>query len=319
MNPTLLFVFAPLLALPVTFVLRGAGRRWLPPVAALLPAVALLPGEALALPWVMLGAGLVPATPPVALVALLAPLFALALWPRPVRPGSGARSCLLLAQGALGAVLLASDLLLLLAGFTLAGYALLAARLCDGATSPGRLPAVLGVLVLGDLAAFELALLFAKVVDYALVPSVTDGAGALASSTVLAAFAATAAGSRGALLLDARRGSELDLPLAAFALLAVPGLGWRLGGVSAALDALTAVALFTLLASGLARLLARGLPGLLALPGRGDPAAAGERAGSGSGELAGRLGTLELLLGSWGTALAGTVVLVLLLLAATLR
>ncbi|MHA7817249.1 MAG: hypothetical protein ACX93N_12285 [Pseudohaliea sp.] len=320
MNPVMLFVFAPLLALPLLPIVPGVGRRWLPPLAALLPAAALFPGEALKLPWVMLGAGLVRGTPPVAVIALLALFFARVLWPAgPARPGPRARACLLLGQGALGAALLASDLLLLLAGVTLATYALLAARLSDAGAPPGRLSAVVVVLVLGDLAAFEVALLFAKVVDHALVPSVADAAGALASSPIVAAFAATAAGSRGALLLLAGRCNGVGLSLAALALLVVPALGWRLGGGSAALGAVTAVAAFNLLAAALALLLARGLPRPIPLPGRRGTDTAGGQAGVGSAGLPGRLGALELVLGSWGMALAATVALVLLLLAATLR
>ncbi len=325
-----LLVFAPLLAVPLLPLSTGAVLRWLPVFAALLPVAALVPGRALDLSWVMLGAGTVPAMAASATVALLALCFALALWMRAGRTGPYGSACLLLAQGALGAALVASDLLLLLAGFTLATYTLLAARLGDGACIPGRLPAVIAVLVLGDLAAFELALLLAKAADNAVVPTVAGAAGALSASPFVAAFALLAAGSRGGLLLLAGFRSVAALPLVALPLLAVPVLGWRLGGLSAVAGALAAVAAFALAAAGLALLFRRLLPRLaprlaawqvsaFGLPGQranGEPSSTPARR---SGGLAAGLGTLELAVGSWGLALAGTVLLVLLLLAATVR
>jgi hypothetical protein len=328
MSPGLLLAVAPLLALPLLPFVGGAGRHWLPALAALLPAGVWVAGEATTLPWVMLGAGIDREPPAVAAVVLLAPFFALALWPPRCQLAPGARACLLLGQGALGTALLASDLPLLLTGFTLATYALLAARLTVGGTAPGQVPAVIAVVVFGDLAAFELALLLAKAAANALVPPVSGVAGAVASSSFIAAFALLAAGSRGALLLLAGPRSGMTLPLAAFALLAVPALGWRLGGGSAALGAAVAVAAFALLAAALARLLSRGLPrwlsrlamsGGLSLPGRRAAGEAGEEQDTEPGGLAAHLGTLELAIGSWAIALGASVVLVLLLLAATLR
>ncbi|MEQ8263186.1 hypothetical protein [Pseudohaliea sp.] len=328
MKLAMLFAFVPLLVAPLLPLVPAGGRRWLPPLAALLPVAALVPAGALDLSWVMLGAGTIPGMPGAVAVALLAPCFALALWRRGDGKGPGGSACLLLAQGALGAALVASDLLLLLAGFTLATYSLLAARLGDGAGAPGRLPAVIAVLVLGDLAAFELALLLAKATGNAVVPTVAGAAGALSASPVVAAFAALSAGSRGALLLLAGYRSAAALLLAALPLLAVPLLGWRLGGAHAAVAAVVAVAAFALLAAGLAPLLSRLLPPLVAkltaweasafgLPARragGEPSAEHPRRGLASG-----LGALELAVGSWRTALAATVLLALLLLAATLR
>jgi len=323
----MLFVFAPLLAAPLLPLVPRAWRRWLPALAALLPVAVLVPGRALDLSWVMLGAGTAPGVPASAAVGFLALCFALALWARGDRNGAGGSACLLLAQGALGAALVASDLLLLLAGFTLAAYALLAARLGDGTAPPGRLAAVIAVLVLGDLAAFELALLLAKAAGNAVVPTVSGAAGALSASPVVAAFAALAAGSRGALLLLAGGYRNVAaLPVASLPLLAVPLLGWRLGGADAAVAAVAAVAAFALLAAGLAPLLSRLLPRLAAwqvtafrLPGGpagGDPSVEPPRRGR---LLAAGLSALELAVGSWGIALAATVLLVLLLLAATLR
>jgi hypothetical protein len=249
----MLFVFMPLLVAPLLLV-PGAGHRRLPALAALLPIAALVPAGALDLSWVMLGAGTVPGMPAAAAVALLALCFALTLWRRGEGNGPGGSACLLLGQGALGAALVASDLLLLLAGFTLATYSLLAARLGDGTGAPGRLPAVIAVLVLGDLAAFELALLLAKAAGNAVVPTVAGAAGALSASPVVAAFALLAAGSRGALLLLAGCRSVAALPLASLPLLTVPLLGWRFGGADAAGAAVVAVAAFALLAAGLAPL-----------------------------------------------------------------
>jgi hypothetical protein len=327
MNLATLCVFVPLLVAPLLPLVPAAARRWLSALAALLPVAALVPAGALDLSWVMLGAGTIPGMPAAAAVALLALCFALALWRRGDRNGPGGSACLLLGQGALGAALVASDLLLLLAGFTLATYSLLAARLGDGAGAPGRLPAVIAVLVLGDLAAFELALLLAKAAGNAVVPTVAGAAGALSASPVVAAFAVLAAGSRGALLLLAGYRSAAALPLAALPLLAVPLLGWRLGGADAAVAAALAVAAFALLAAGLAPLFSRLLPPLVArlaaweasafaLPGRRagrEPPAEHARRGLASG-----LAALELAVGSWAIALAATVLLVLLLLAATL-
>lgn len=324
MSPTLLLLFAPLLVLPLLPLLPGPGRQWLPVVAALLPAAVILTGGTTTLPWVMLGAGTVQEPPGAVAVALLAPLFALALWPPRYYLGMGARASLLLGQGALNGALLASDLLLLLAGFTLATYALLAARLGARRTLPGQLPAVIAMLVIGDLAAFELALLLAKAAANALVPRVAAVAGAVMSSSFTAAFALLAAGSRGALLLLARRGSGVSLPLAALALLVVPTLGWRLGGSSGAVGAAAAAAVVALLTAGLARLLSLWLPRLAAregmpLPGRRSAEAAGGQPGPVARRLPARLGALELAIGSWGLALGACVVLVLLLLAATQR
>jgi len=326
MNLPVLFVFVPLLAAPLLPLVPVAGRRWLVTLAALLPIAILVPGRALDLSWVMLGAGAVPGMPAAAAVACLALCFAPALWWRGGRDDPGVSACLLLAQGALGGALVASDLLLLLAGFTLASYSLLAARLGDGEVAPGRLPAVIAVLVLGDLAAFELALLLAKAADNAVVPTVAGAAGALSASPVIAAFAALAAGSRGALLLLAGNRIASLLPLAALPLLAVPLLGWRFGGTVAAVAAAVAVAAFALLAAGLAPLCSRLLPRLGAweAPALGqhgrqaeeDSSAVPPRRGRG---LAAGLAALELAVGSWGIALAATVLLVLLLLAATLR
>ena len=109
-------------------------------------------------------------------------------------------------------------------------------------------------------------------------------------------------------------------------LLAVPLLGWRFGGADAAVAAAVAVAAFALLAAGLAPLFSRLLPRLAAREapafgqhGRqaeGDSSAVPPRRGGG---LAAGLAALELAVGSWGIALAATVLLVLLLLAATQR
>ena len=328
MSTVLLFVAAPLLVLPLLPFLPGPARHWLPAIAALLPAAVLLfTGDTTTLPWVMLGAGTVLEQAGVAAVVLLAPLFALALWPPRCQLAPGARACLLLGQGALGTALLASDLPLLLTGFTLATYAVLAARLTVGGTAPGQVPAVIAVVVLGDLAAFELALLLAKAAANALVPPVAGVAGAVASSPIVSAFALLAAGSRGALLLLAGRRSGMTLPLAAFALLAVPALGWRLGGGSAALGAAVAVTVSALLAAALARLLSRGLPRWLSrlavsegipLASRRGAGEAGEERDTEPGGLAAHLGALEVAIGSWAIALGASVVLVLLLLAATL-
>lgn len=324
MSPTLLLVFAPLLVLPLLPLLPGPGRRWLPVIAALLPAAAVLVGGTATLPWVMLGAGTVQEPPGVAAVALLAPLFALALWPPRCHLGVGGGAFLLLGQGALSGALLASDLLLLLAGFTLATYALLAARLGVGRTVPGQLPGVIAMLVLGDLAAFELALLLAKAAANALVPRVSAVAGAVVSSSFTAAFALLAAGSRGALLLLAGRGSGVSLPLAALVLLVVPTRGWRLGGSSGAVGAAAAAALVALLTAALTRLLSLWLPRLTAregspFPGRRSAEAAGGKRGPVASRLSTRLGALELAIGSWGLALGACVILLLLLLAATQR
>jgi hypothetical protein len=323
-----LCVFVPLLVAPLLPLAPRAWRRWLPSLAALLPVAALVPGRALDLSWVMLGAGTAPGVPASAAVAFLALCFAPGLWARRDRIGTGGCACLLLAQGALGAALVASDLLLLLAGFTLATYSLLAARLGDGETAPGRLPAVIAVLVLGDLAAFELALLLAKAADNAVVPTVAGAAGALSASPVIAAFAALAAGSRGALLLLAGYRNVVALPVASLPLLAVPLLGWRIGDANTAVAAAVAVAAFALLAAALAPLFSRLLPPLVArltaweasvsaLPDR--PAAREPSAEHSRRGLAAGLGALELAVGSWAIALAATVLLVLLLLAATLR
>lgn len=328
MNPVPLLMAAPLVVLPFLPLVPRAGRSWLAFLAGLLPLSALFPAGAATLPWVMLGAGTAQNLPGAPVLALLAPLFAAALWPPRCHLAMGTRACLLLGQGALGAALLASDLLLLLAGFTLATYALLAARLGAGATAPGQLRAAIVLLVLGDLAAFELALLLAKAAAHAVVPAVTAAPEAVAGSSFIAAFAMLAGGSRGALLLLAGGRSGTGPVLAVFVLLAVPALGWRVGGSGAVPATAAAVATFALLAAGLGRLLSHGLPAQLtrivpgegmALPGRRGEAHAVENRGSGRGELSRRLGALELVLGSWTVALGASVVLVLLLLAATLR
>ncbi|KGE03465.1 hypothetical protein [Pseudohaliea rubra] len=313
-----LVVFAPLLLLPLLPLLCGRPRQWLVPLVALLPVALLLPAQPLALPWILLGSGVAGGGPGAAVVSLVSVFFALALAPWGKGAGLSPRvsACLLLAQAACIAALVATDLMLLLAGFTVASYALLAARLSSGALAPGRLPAIVLLLVPGDLAAFELALLFAKVADNAVTPSVAGAAAVLPGATVIAGFAALAAASRGALLLlVARRPGQL-LPTATLVLLVVPTLGWRLGDAAGALSAVLAVAAGAAATAALSRL----WPPLAA-----RFTQARERVswrlllwqGLDAGAWPGRLAGAERELGSWRFALAGAIVLVLLLLIAT--
>ncbi|MEE4662270.1 MAG: hypothetical protein V2J89_17505, partial [Halieaceae bacterium] len=287
---------------------------------ALLPAATLLLPPGQQLPWVLLGTGLQSSTPVVAVIALQAALFAAVLVPVQQGPAVSRVACawLLLAQCALAVTLLAQELLFVVTGFTAASYALLAARMAAANTQSPRLAPVAVVLVLGDLAAFELALLFAKAADNALRPAVAIAAENIGSSTVIAAFALMAAASRGALLLLASVSRQAALPMLAL-LLGVAGLGWRLQGAIGAWAALVAVLVGAAITFALDWLQAgfrtfpqrasRQVPPLAAAP---PDAWAGAR----FARLQGALARVEALLGQWAAAVTVLVLVMLVLLAA---
>jgi hypothetical protein len=121
------------------------------------------------------------------------------------------------------AVVLAGEPLLLLTALAVAGYGLLGWLLPRREPlRAGHLPAIIALLVLGDLALFELALV--KAAKY---PEAGDGLLALqgagvAGSAFLMTLMAIGIGSRGALLVLADRHLRCVLPLAALLLLALP-------------------------------------------------------------------------------------------------
>ncbi len=318
MITSVLVSFAPLLALPLLPLLRGPRGQWLLVLAALLPAAVLIAPPSLSLPSVMLGSG-IQSSPTLAwVIAALALLFALALAPVGGQQETriGPPAFLLLAQGALTISLVASDLLLMLSGFTVASYAVLAGQLGNSAAAPGRLRAAVVLLVLGDLAAFELALLFAKTAENALAPQVSVVASTLAGAPMTAAFALLAAGSRGGLLLLAGPSRASALPAAALTVLFIPALGWRLEGLLGAVTAAAALAGGVGLFFALAAILNRYGTALI---NTGQRVAGFELPAPtfSLSKLPEKTGLGEWFLGRWGVAISSLVVLILLILAAT--
>ncbi len=309
-----------MLALLLVPFVGGRGGRYLLAFLALVPGAVYVTGAPLplSLPWVMLGTALSQGTPIAAVIALQSLLFAFALL-----PGSGSSACprvqagcLLLAHGALLAALMAVDLLLVLAGLTVASYALLAARLRIARPLPGRLAAVAVCLAGGDLAAYELVLLLAKAAGNAVIPAVAAAGAAIDEAPVVATFAGAVAVSKGALLLVAGRARGAGVPLAALLFLAVPALAWRLQGGPGAVAAVLLVAAGGALALAVAALFVRAGPPLHTLARRLAGTGAASLPGLPAG-LVDALGQAELRIGSWRAALGTMVFLALVLLVAT--
>lgn len=269
----------------------------------------------LALPWILLGSALRSDLPAVGVCGLALVLFLIA--------GAGFRwrgQPLRAAFGALGlagtwGVVLAVEPLLLLTALAAAAYGILGWLLVGrrSAPPPGRLAAAAALLVLGDLALFELALIKAAKYDAGgpVLLAIVDPAGRV--DPFAAWLVALGIASRGAPLALVGRGTAW-LPAAALGLCALPLAASRALGPAGALAVPPLLLAGAVLPLCLAPPLAAG--GQLVTRLRRPLPVLASAVGPGAGSV---LRALEHRLGGWVPSLTALLLLLLLLAALARR